>query len=212
MSLFLSQSPDASVYLSHPFCPLSVCQYVFPFTCHSWRMLCIRCLPFPYLPIFTLMPANTTIIRESTWISPEAITLSLLPNGSFIQKTHTHTSSPLSSSQSPFILSLCTCTNYTHLAFAPKPAKRRCQVEEIHHSDRWSAAASRTAMCGSVSAFGDDLVSQSFIQVLLTYGDHIQQTDIILPQKRTWCIWLLSFSIKEMKGYSFGLLSWLFFL
>lgn len=171
-------------------------------------MLCIQCLPFPYLPIFTLMPANTTIIRESTWISPEAITLSLLPNGSFIQMTHTHTSSPLSSSsQSPFILSLSTCTNYTHLAFAPKPAKRRCQVEEIHHSDRWSAAASRTTMCGSVSAFGDDLVSQSFIQALLTYGDHIQQTDIILPRKRTWCIWILSFSIKEMKGYSFGLLS-----
>lgn len=80
-------------------------------------------------------------------------------------------------------------------------------MEEIHHSDRWSAAASRTAMCGSVSAFGDDLVSQSFIQALLTYGDHIQQTDIILPRKRTWCIWLLSFSIREMKGYSFGLLS-----
>lgn len=36
---------------------------------------------------------------------------------------------------------------------------------------RRSAAASRTSMCGSVFAFGDDLVSQSFIQALLTYGD-----------------------------------------
>lgn len=91
VSLSLSVSWCLCVSVS-PFCPLSVYQYVFPFTCHSWRMLCMRCLPFPYLPIFTLMPANTTIIRESTWNSPEAITLSLLPNGSLIQKTHTHTS------------------------------------------------------------------------------------------------------------------------
>lgn len=70
-------------------------------------------------------------------------------------------------------------------------------MEEIHHSDRWSAAASRTAMCGSVSAFGDDLVSQSFIQALLTYGDHIQKTDIILSGMAHVAF---SFSSQRNKG------------
>lgn len=58
-------------------------------------------------------------------------------------------------------------------------------MEDIHHTDRWSTAAGRKATCGSSSAFGDDLVSQSFIRALLTYGDHKRQTDILLPEMNT---------------------------
>lgn len=34
-------------------------------------------------------------------------------------------------------------------------------METIHHGDRWADALSRKAMCGCVSAFGDDLVSHT---------------------------------------------------
>lgn len=57
-------------------------------------------------------------------------------------------------------------------------------MEEIHHGDRWRAAAAPTATCGSASAFGDDLISQSIVPAPLTYGDHTQQVDIVPPPSR----------------------------
>lgn len=57
-------------------------------------------------------------------------------------------------------LCLCTSSSYTHLEFAPNTPKGGArQVEAIHHRDRWADALCRKAMCGSLSAFGDDLVS-----------------------------------------------------
>lgn len=71
---------------------------------------------------------------------------------------------PLSySSQSTFLPPLHSCTKHTHLAFAPNQQR---EVPGGGDPSRWqwrSAAASRTVLCGSASAFGDDLVSQSVI-------------------------------------------------
>ncbi len=51
----------------------------------------------------------------------------------------------------------------THLAFAPSQQREVPGGGDPSQWQRRSAAASRTVMCVSVSAFGDDLVSQSFI-------------------------------------------------
>lgn len=80
-------------------------------------------------------------------------------------------------------------------------------MEEIHHSDRWSAAASRTAMCGSVFAFGDDLVSQSSIQALITYGDRMRADSYYSATEKNMVHFALKFFNPGMKSYSFGLIS-----
>lgn len=69
-------------------------------------------------------------------------------------------------------------------------------MQEIHHNDKWSAALSRKALCGSVAASGDDLVSQLFIHTG-SNDDHITQGDIILLQKRRWFLSLQRFATRS---------------
>lgn len=91
---------------------------------------------------------------------------------------------------SPFLPSLHSCTN-THTSPQFLASKRWCQVEQIHHSDRGGELLPAEqpcvplSVCLCVCAFGDDLVSQSFTQATLTYGDHTEHTDITLPQRGT---------------------------
>lgn len=85
----------------------------------------------------------------------------------------------------PFSLqSLYSCTKYTHLAFAPSQQREVPGGGDQSQWQRRSAAASRTAMCGFVCAFGDDLVSQSLTLGLLTYGDHTGQIHSIHSHRR----------------------------
>ncbi len=91
-------------------------------------------------------------------------------------------------SVSLFLLSLQSWNKNTHHAFAPCQQRKVPGGEDPSQWQRLSAAASRTAMCSSVSAFGDDLVSQSLMQPIWGQGDPTEQTAIILPykKKRTW--------------------------
>lgn len=88
MSLF--QSPDASVYLSHP---LALCQFVNM----SFLSLVLlgECSAFD-ISLFRASHSSHAckynifiVFRECTWISPEAITLAFLPNCH-----HTYTKNP----------------------------------------------------------------------------------------------------------------------
>lgn len=171
LSLLLCQSPSGPVSLSpsNPFSPLSVCQYV---SHRSWQMLC-KYSECQRIHMDRLRRHNFLFIANCSHACTRTYTHQMIKWTIYAElslNTNTYPILPLlplSPLPLPPFLAPPTVppapSTQTHLACAPDQQREVPGGGDPSQWQRRSAAASRTAMCGSVSAFGDDLVSQSVI-------------------------------------------------